>query len=259
MTPDDPNRHNDFPAELHPETKFNRNVISPRFGGMPSERHPMQYVSAHAALYYAAAVGCRLPISGEWHAALAASDKTLQNGNWNLRDAATWDTFKKHAAKNNIAPEHWPDRGAFPGEPAAGAPPAAARAGAGDGVLLFRPAGSEAGSAFQDLVGNVAEFVCEVPDAFARWERKRTADDVKQFLADTPDAIAVIGGSALSPADLAPDKPVRVKRTDLGYSDVGLRLAFTAPARNLAERLKWVLAGEEYLWPRTASADTRVR
>jgi hypothetical protein len=71
--------------------------------------------------------------------------------------------------------------------------------------------------------------------------------------------VAVIGGSALSAGDLDVDRPLPVTRTDRGYSDVGFRLAFTAPARNLAERLKWALAGEDYLWPRTASADTGVR
>ena len=51
------------------------------------------------------------------------------------------------------------------------------------------------------------------------------------------------------------DKPLKVGRPDRGYSDVGIRLAFTAPAHSLAERLKWALAGEDYIWPRTQSAD----
>lgn len=256
MTPDDINRHNDFPADFHPEAKFNRNVISPKLGGMPSDRHPMQYISAQGALYYAASLGVRLPTSAEWHAALAASGKTVDRGNWNLRDSR-WEAFRAHAAKAGIAPEHWPDRGAFPGDPSGPITPAASRKGQPDDAVLFRPEPSNDGT-FADLVGNVAEYVCEVPDAFARHE-KENAEDVKNFLADTPDAIAVIGGSALSPPETPVDEPLRVTRPDRAFSDVGLRLAFTAPSRSLAERLKYVLAGEEYRWPRTASANTGTR
>jgi formylglycine-generating enzyme required for sulfatase activity len=251
MYADDVDRHNDFPSEFHPEAKFNRNVIGAKLGGMPSDRHPMQYVSAQAALYYATALGCRLPSSAEWRNALDSSGGSTQKGDWNLRDE-TWEKFRAHATKQQIAVEHWPDRGAFPGEAPAAIPPS--RPG-NDGTFLFRAATSNDG-VFRDLVGNVAEYVCEVPDAFARWTDKKTADDMKRFLSDTPDAVAVIGGSALSPADVAVDKALPVSRPDRGYSDVGLRLAFTAPARNLAERLKWVLAGEDYAWPRTVSADT---
>ena len=254
MTADDVSKHNDFPREFRPARSFNRNVIKPELGGMPGERHPMQYVSAHAALYYAAQLGLRLPTSAEWRTALAASGKMVDNGNWNLRDA-TWETFRAHAAKEGIAAEHWPDRGAFPGDPATGqVKPAPSRRGPPDGTLLFRPVPSNDG-VFHDLVGNVAEYVCEVPDAFARHD-KETADQVKRFLSDTPDAVAVIGGSALSAPDVPLDEPLRVTRPDRAFSDVGLRLAFTAPARNLAERLKYVLAGEDYVWPRTASLDT---
>jgi hypothetical protein len=38
------------------------------------------------------------------------------------------------------------------------------------------------------------------------------------------------------------------------YADVGLRLAFTAPSRSLSERVGWVLAGQEYVFPRAAAA-----
>ena len=156
------------------------------------------------------------------------------------------------------AQEFESDRGAFPADASTASPKPSKHRTDNDGALLFRPASDNDG-VFRDLIGNVAEYVCEVPDAFARWENKRTADGIKTFLTDTPDAIAIVGGSALSPADQPLDKPIPVTRIDRGFSDVGLRLAFTAPARNDAERLKWVLAGEDYLWPRTASADTGVR
>jgi formylglycine-generating enzyme required for sulfatase activity len=239
MTSDEVSKHNDFPREFRPERSFNRNILKPALGGMPGDRHPMQYVSAHAALFYAAQLGLRLPTSAEWRTALAAGGKTVDNGNWNLRDAS-WEVFRKHAAKEGIAPEHWPDRGAFPGDPPPGEPVTSApsRRGPADNALLFRQVPSNDGQ-FQDLIGNVAEFVCDVPDAFARHD-KETADDIKRFLQDTPDAIAVIGGSALSPPDMPVDEPQRVTRPDRAYSDVGLRLAFTAPARHLAERFNTV-------------------
>ena len=44
------------------------------------------------------------------------------------------------------------------------------------------------------------------------------------------------------------DKPLPIK-PGAAYADVGFRLAFTAPSRNLAERLEWVLADQDYLWP----------
>jgi formylglycine-generating enzyme required for sulfatase activity len=250
-------RHNNFPNEFR-QQRFNRNVLADAFGGMPSERHPMQYVTPQAALYFAASLGCRLPTSAEWRAALEASGQPADDGRGNLRDQASWETFARYAERERIAANHWPDGGAFPGEPRkpTDAPPAA-RPG-NDSTLLFRAAPqSEGDAAFHDLVGNVAEYVCDRPEALAAWDDGATPDGIKRFLNDTPDAIAVIGGSALSPPDVPLAEPLPLKRTDLAYSDVGLRLAFTAPARNLAERLKWALAGEEYLPPiRTVSAST---
>jgi hypothetical protein len=261
MTRDEVNKHNDFPRAFRPEPKFNRNALLPQLGGMPSDRHPIQYVSAQAALYYAAALGCRLPTATEWRQALAASGATAAKGDWNLRDQ-TWEAFRAYAAEQSIAFEHWPDRGSFPADPAA--PPSSLPGN--DKVLLYRPAPS-ADQKFHDLVGNVAEFVLQEPDAFARWRDKKavlerkewTAAEVKSFLSNTTDAVAVIGGSAVSAPQVPVDQPLRADRADKGYSDVGLRPAFTAPTQSPAERLKWVLAGEEYVWPRTASAASRAQ
>ena len=69
---------------------------------------------------------------------------------------------------------------------------------------------------------------------------KSTPEGVRRFAADNARAIAVIGGSALSPPELPLDKPLPVK-PGAAYADVGFRLAFTAPSRSLAERLEWVL------------------
>jgi formylglycine-generating enzyme required for sulfatase activity len=264
LAPDD---RNNFPTAIRGTSgRFNRNVIDAKFGGMPSDHHPMQYVSAQAALYYAASLGCRLPTSAEWHAALDATGQTPQSGKWNLRDQS-WEAFRQHAKQQQppLASAQWPDQGAFPAEPdALNAPRAGARKD-NDGVLLLRPVPESGDGVIRDLVGNVAEFTCEVPEALLRWRAKSptfTADDVKSFLRETAPpsdgvtVVEVIGGSALSDPAVAYDKPLKVTRPDRGFSDVGIRLAFTAPAHSLAERLKWALAGEDYIWPRTQSADS---
>jgi formylglycine-generating enzyme required for sulfatase activity len=265
LAPDD---RNNFPTELRGAGgRFNRNVIDSKFGGMPSDRHPMQYVSAQAALFYAASLGCRLPTSAEWHAALDATGQTPANGKWNLRDQ-TWEVFRQHARQQTppIANAQWPDQGAFPAEPESLNAPRAGSRKDNDGVLLLRPVPEVGDGVIRDLVGNVAEFTCEVPEALLRWRARGptfTAEDVRNFFRDTAPpsdgvtVVEVVGGSALSDPKIPYDKPLKVTRSDRGFSDVGIRLAFTAPAHSLAERLKWALAGEDYIWPRTQSADSR--
>jgi hypothetical protein len=36
-------------------------------------------------------------------------------------------------------------------------------------------------------------------------------------------------------------------KTDGSFADVGFRLAFTAPSKNLAEKVEWVLAGQGFI------------
>ena len=107
--------------------------------------------------------------------------------------------------------------------------------------------------AYWNDIGNVAELVSENPAAFERHDEKTTPDGVKRFAAAHADGLAVIGGSALSPPELPLDKPLPVK-PGAAYADVGFRLAFTAPARSLAERLEWVLGDQDYVWPSPPTA-----
>lgn len=248
---------NDFPNDFR-QGKFNRNVIATAFGGMPSEQHPMQYLTPQAAIYYAAALGCRLPTSAEWRAALEASGHTADDGRWNLRDQSSWETFRAYATASQIPANRWPDAGVFPGEsrrPTDVPPPG--RAG-NDSALLLRPVPApNADGAFQDLLGNVAEYVADDPGALQRRDDRANVEGIKKYLGDVADPVAVIGGSAMSSPDLPLAEPLPVRRMHVGYSDVGFRLAFTAPGRNLAERLKWAVAGEEYLpAARAVSAST---
>src|SRR5207248_6626210 len=57
----------DYPDRIR---DTNIHALKPEAGGNPSDAdyavHPMQYVSAQAALYFAGQCGCRLPTSAEW-------------------------------------------------------------------------------------------------------------------------------------------------------------------------------------------------
>jgi hypothetical protein len=98
--------------------------------------------------------------------------------------------------------------------------------------------------------------VCDAPEAFGQL-KERTPQTIKSFAADAGTGLFVIGGSALSPPELPTDRPLPLKPGS-AYADVGFRLAFTAPSRNLAERLEWALAGQGFVRPagdnKTASA-----
>jgi hypothetical protein len=122
-----------------------------------------------------------------------------------------------------------------------------------DGVIWLRPTDAGKigeGAAFRDLVGNVAEFVFESPAALEK--APATAAGVLAVLAK--DSIRVIGGSALSPESVEPATPQTLGSANPGianFSDVGFRLAFTAPraagAAGAAERIQGALSAHGYL------------
>lgn len=243
-TPED---ENDYPAPFR-AGRFNRNVLNDAVGGNPSPDHPMQYISAQAALFYAELCDCRLPTSVEWQTARLAYEKDVPLGKWNLRDQ-TWDQQRRYVASGRGG-TRWPDAGIFPttGLSASARGSAATARPENDGTLFFRPVATADGKVFAHLVGNVAQFVCETPDVFDAWPDKRTAEGVRRFCERMPHSIFVIGGSALSPPQAPIDKPLPVLRDTDAYADVGMRLAFTAPSRTLAEKLKWLLGNPPYLF-----------
>ena len=101
---------------------------------------------------------------------------------------------------------------------------------------------------FRNLVGNVAEFVFDDPAALAKVEP--TPAEVDKLLRASIDKLRVIGGSALSSPDLKVETPYPVDPAELhGFSDVGFRLAFTAPAEPLQARLRRTLTAQGYLLP----------
>jgi hypothetical protein len=247
-----PDDNNDYAPPFRID-RFNRTALSDDLGGNPSPEHPMQQIPAEAALYFAGLCGCRLPTAAEWKNAYAIFERTVPPERWNLRDQ-TWDQQRRYTATltGNV---HWPDEGIFlPDEVTL---PAAADAQARpetDGSLFFRTVGAPGGGTFHQLIGNVAELTCEAPDAFDDTSDKSSAAAIRNFLDQAPNSMFVIGGSALSPPDVPLQTPLPLTHTDVGYADVGFRLAFTAPARSLSERLGWVLSGQSYLWNPPAAA-----
>ncbi|HWE98158.1 MAG TPA: SUMF1/EgtB/PvdO family nonheme iron enzyme [Tepidisphaeraceae bacterium] len=251
LTPDE---DNDYPPAFR-AGRFNRNALSDRVGGNPSADHPMQYVSAQAALFYAGLCGCRLPASTEWQTAYEAFEKSAPLDHWNLRDRA-WEMQRKYVAANHG--NRWPDEGIFPVGGSTGAAGVSASSRAGDdGALYFRPVASAAGSVFHHLVGNVAEYVCDASAPFDAWPEKKTAEGVRKFAEQFPGSLSVIGGSALSAPQTPVDKPLPVEHAEESYADVGLRLAFTAPSRSLAEKARWALGDQPYLWPKEAGSPAK--
>ncbi len=253
LTPDD---DNDYPLSFR-ISRFNRTALTDEVGGNPTTDHPMQYISCQAAMYVAGLCGCRLPTAAEWRDAYAIYEKTVPPERWNLRDQ-TWETYRRYAVAGSPTNIRWPDDGIYhpPGDQSPTGGDARARP-ENDGTLFFRKVNAPGGGTFRQLVGNVAQFLCNASDAFDAWPEKGTAEGIDKFIIQNPDSTFVIGGSALSPPELPFDKPLVLSRTDTAFADVGLRLAFTAPARSLAEKLKWALAGQDYLWRQPTTAPTQ--
>lgn len=246
-----PEQDNDFAPELR-ATRFNRMVLSDAAGGMPSGQHPMQQISAEAALWFANLCGCRLPTSREWLIAYEQFEKTVPSAQWNLRDR-TWEIQREYASngRTSLGSGQSPEDGAFRSDEfmAASLGRDVRAVPETDGTLFFRPVGSPGGAVFPQLIGNVAQYVCDAREHFEALPERSAPEAIVDFLRRSPRSLFVIGGSALSPPELPVNKPLAVTRPDQGYADVGFRLAFTAPARSLSERVKWALEGQPYLWP----------
>jgi len=222
--------------------------------GKPGSKHPVQYVSPQAAVYVARMLGCRLPSPAEWAHARRKHDAGA--GSPNLRDQ-TWKRQKDHVQGlisdgeiGGFVDGYYPDSGIFwPEDVKTRNERQKAEALPGDdGTLWFATVDSDKGRTFHHLVGNVAELVCQAAEDLEKLEVKSAADAEKFFRAKA-DRFYVIGGSALSPPVVKPETPARLaaKEAAFGYSDVGFRLAFTAPAESLSVRLRRLLTSRGYL------------
>lgn len=249
-----PEELNDFPPEFL-LSRFNKSGLKPEVGGHPTLEHPMNHLSAQTALYIASLYGCRLPTSREWITAYNAFERGVPRERWNLRDQ-TWETQREHVETLSQTEGRWPDAGAFvPPDVKTATGSAATAFDHDDGALYFRRVSDGGGGTFRHLMGNIAELVCDAPGEFDAWQDRNSADSVARFAARMEDQLFVIGGSALSAPEMKSTTPYPLGRTDRGYADVGIRLAFTAPVETLSERLKWVLLDQPYLWSSGAAAD----
>ncbi|MBX3407667.1 MAG: hypothetical protein KF869_12985 [Phycisphaeraceae bacterium] len=227
-------------------------------GGEPTADHPIQQISPAAAVLAARLAGCRVPTSDEWRAAMATLPPDVPLSSWNLRDA-TFAAQRAHVAAMqaqvvNKASFAWPDSGALlPESPRVPEGERATAHAFDDGILWFAPVNADSRHDVRHLIGNVAEFVFDQPDLLDGCAP--TAAAVHAALGRAPDALAAIGGSALSPPEVAPDArmPVDLLFSSEGFADVGFRLAFTArgtrpPRESLAAKALRILAPDTFLF-----------
>lgn len=184
----------------------------------PSGDMPMHQVSHWAAGEIASLAGCRLPTPDEWRAAFALYESQTPAESWNLRDL-TYALQQEYTARvedgiPGVPLFSYPDDGALLPKGTAEGADAEVRP-MDDGVLWFDEVTPGRGARMRHLVGNVAEFV--------EWESG----------AGGPPQRGVMGASALSPPDLdwAAVVPIRLSSRRRGFSDVGIRLAFSAEGK----------------------------
>ena len=211
----------------------------------PSPEHPMAYVSVQGATLAAFRAGCRLPTPEEWTAAAAE-----QAGEPNVRDAL-WGRQFEHIVglqERATGKAQWPNGGSYATAAAKNAEDRDLVRNTEDGSLWSRPVPTSPPVA-ADVVGNVAEFVVRDPapmdralaeaggaeGAAGEW----TVERLRRVMRDLGSAsgVGVMGGSALSGPGVSPNQVVPVEVSSArtlpygyeprGYSDVGLRLAFT--------------------------------
>lgn len=196
----------------------------------PGWSDPIQQVSPSAAVYLAAMAGCRLPTVAEWGSARAqyAPEVTFEQSN--LRDRR-W-RVQQEFVDGLIAlgrPAQAADAGSFVPH---GLRMEGARAARShpwdDGVLWFAPVDKGSAGRVHHLVGNVAEWVFD--DAVAGSGEFKDAAAAQALIERNARHVRVIGGSALSEPAIDPLIAARVDFDEAqeGYSDVGLRLAFSA-------------------------------
>ncbi|KAA0214789.1 MAG: hypothetical protein DYG94_10605 [Leptolyngbya sp. PLA3] len=223
--------------------------------GKPTADHPMQRVSLSDAVYLAGQLGCRLPTLEEWRAALAAAGSPGLDAGWNLRDQSV-DEQIAHlrvvdpSGQNTSLPR--PDAMAF--EIAAGANVGVY--GFDDGVLWAGAVDGGPAVVFRNIIGNVQEYVIVSWSEKARSVLSGGGDPRERALGEWQDAVkgidaAVVGGSMFSPPDRSVEEPQQPGDTRGGWSDVGLRVAFSPGEgrvrRSVAARLSEVLASAPFV------------
>jgi hypothetical protein len=209
----------------------------------PNDKHPMNQISAQAALQFARLLNCRLPTAIEWKAAYDEDtdwkDANLRGRNWWAQMKYLKDSYNDLADSTSPV---WPGAGSFATkilhkdssgkEPEAVAPPSEKDA---DGGLWFERV-DEGKHTFKHLVGNVMEFTCDNKD------RQDKMAPVSALPPGLKSSFGVAGGSALSPRSegnyqYGTPYPLNPAYTTYRFSDVGFRLALSAPKLSLRDRI----------------------
>ena len=219
----------------------------------------------------AALLGCRLPTTGEWTAAsILRPDDAEKSPTMNLRDRTFNDQQSGRSGRFRI------DAEIFVPESRRGERIDSADfwlsnkvlgAGSGtydDGEGFLSKVGPRGGpdlplySGMYDLVGNVAEYVFEQSDALDElpfapkldaFDRaagaKKLGDAVRQVADIQRLSLRVAGASAFSPSKygLTTAHALKLEQSQVGFSDVGFRLAYTDPLTPVIVRRTQKLIG----------------
>ncbi len=224
----------------------------------PTVDSPMQRLSLSDAMFISARLGCRLPTDAEWLAAYTQVRGVDLDSGWNLRDQRFVSQVRFVEANGaSWRQAMMPDADAqeqLRGEPSGSFD---------DGRVWVDEVEGGPEGPFRQIIGNVHEFV--IVDSLGQ-EEALGARSVPP-VAETPErwyAIArsvragVMGGSVFSRLDARVDEVTAVKDVPDGWSDVGVRLAFSPESgrvrRSVSARVKSLVEGAPFL-----SADERGR
>jgi len=231
-----------------PEGEYYANGLPEAF---PTGQSPMQRISLSDAMFIGARLGCRLPTDGEWLAAYAQIRGASIDSGWNLRDQsfeaqvrfveANGGGWRQAMMPDADAQEQFRDGPAYAFD---------------DGKVWVGEVEGGPEGPFRQILGNVHEFV--ILDALG--EEEALGSRSVPPAAETPDrwyAVArsvragVMGGSVFSRSDAPIDEASIVKDVPGGWSDVGVRLAFSPESgrvrRSVSARLKSLLDDAPFL------------
>ncbi len=188
----------------------------------PNAHSPLQYISGSVASWLAEQFGCILPTPDTWTEAFRTQTSSNLNTNPNLR-GPEWES-QRQAWRDSPSSRVKEAEKALVSSFAPDGPASATAVSESDGYLWFAPVNSSV-PGFEHLTGNVAEW---------------TIDEEGTYF--------IMGASALSHPSHAPDVP-KPTEPNLPYSDVGLRLAFSAPPLTAGQEFKRLIVSKPYLNP----------